>query len=167
MYKTERLIIRPTTVEDAPFILELLNSPKWLKYIGNRNLKTVEDAQHYIETKMIPQYKNLGFSNNTVIRKSDGAKIGTCGLYNREGIDGVDIGFAFLPEYEQQGYAFEASNKIKDTAFNELDLNTISAITLPENTSSRKLLEKLGLSMVGPIKIPGDDEELLLYRIDK
>lgn len=167
MYETERLIIRPTNLEDAAFIFELLNSPKWLKYIGDRNLTSVADARKYIETKMLPQYKKMGFSNNTVIRKSDGAKIGTCGLYDREGLEGVDIGFAFLPAYEKQGYAFEAASKIMAVAIEELKLKTISGITLEENTASRKLLEKLGLTCIDCIYLPGDPEELLLYQLKK
>lgn len=81
-FKTERLIIRPTSIDDAAFINELLNSPKWKQYIGDRNINSVGDASAYIINKMLPQLEKLGYSNNTVIRKSDGKKIGTCGLYN-------------------------------------------------------------------------------------
>ena len=162
-YETERLLIRPTAVEDAPFILELLNTPKWLQYIGDRNLNTVADADAYIKTKMIPQFKRVGFSNNTVIRKADGVKIGTCGLYDREGLEGVDIGFAFLPAYEKQGYGFEAASKIKDIAITELGITHLSGITTKDNTASHRLLEKLGLTLSGTVNLPNDDEELLLF----
>ena len=164
-FETERLIIRPTNIEDAPFIFELLNSPKWLKNIGNRNIKTVDDAKAYIENKMVPQLEKLGYSNNTVIRKSDGVKLGTCGLYNREGLDGVDIGFAFLPQYEKMGYAFESTNKIKEVAKTEFGIEEISAITLPENIDSQKLLKKLGLTFQKLIRLPNDPEELMLFHI--
>ena len=92
-FETDRLYLRPTTVVDASFIMELLNTPKWIKYIGDRNIKSVADAALYIENKMLPQLEELGYSNYTVIRKSDLQKIGSCGLYNRKGIDGIDIGF--------------------------------------------------------------------------
>lgn len=166
-FETERLIIRPTSESDADFIFELLNTPKWLQFIGDRNIKTVENAKAYIVEKMIPQLERLGFSNNTVIRKQDMQKIGTCGLYDREGIEGIDIGFAFLPEYEQKGYAFEAANRLKQAAFEEFGHNMMSGITLKENTSSQKLLEKLGLSFVETISLANDPEELLLYRIER
>jgi RimJ/RimL family protein N-acetyltransferase len=164
-YETERLLIRPTNIEDAEFIFELLNSPKWLKHIGDRKIKTVQDAKVYIETKMLPQFKSLGFSNNTVIRKTDNLKIGTCGLYNRIGLEGVDIGFAFLPAYEKQGYAFEAANKIKQVAIDELGLTEISGISTKDNIASHKLLEKLGLTLQGTINLPNDEEELLLFKL--
>ena len=166
-YETERLIIRPTTVEDAAFVYEVMNTEGWLKYIGDRGIKTIEDAAEYIKIKMRPQQERLGYSNNTVIRKSDGAKMGSCGLYDREGLEGVDIGFAFLPEYGGQGYAFEAANKIKELAFGPFDLSIISGITIEANMPSRKLLEKLGLQFIKKFYLPNDPEELMFYQIRK
>ena len=89
--------------KEIKFILELFNTPKWLKYIGERNMKTTENAEKYIETKMLPQLKKLGYSNYTLIKKEDNIKFGTCGLYDREGLDGIDIGFALFPEHEKKG----------------------------------------------------------------
>ena len=114
---------------------------------------------------MTPQFERLGYSNYTLMRKSDSSKLGTCGLYDREGLDGIDIGFALLPEYEGMGYAFEAASKLKDIAVNELGLKSMRAITTKENFSSQKLIEKLGLHLEGTTKIPGDDDELLLYSL--
>ena len=165
--ETDRLIIRPTNIEDASFIFELLNSPKWLKYIGDRNIQTIKEAADYIKLKMLPQLKRLGYSNNTIIRKKDHIKIGSCGLYDRDGIDGVDIGFAFLPEYERNGFGFEAADKIKNVAFSEFGIKVISAITTKNNVSSQKLLEKIGLEFTGTTKLPNDNEELLIYKIEK
>jgi RimJ/RimL family protein N-acetyltransferase len=166
-FETERLIIKPTLEEDAEFIFQLLNMPKWTKYIGERNVKTVEQAEHYILEKMKPQLLRLGFGNYTLIRKTDNVKMGTCGLYDREGLEGLDIGFAFLPAYERKGYAFEASEKLKNVAFSEFGINRISAITTKDNFASQRLLEKLGLKKIGTTKVANDDEELLLYRIEK
>ena len=165
IYKTERLYLRPTGIEDAAFIFELFNTPKWLRYIGNRNLTCVKDAEDYIVKRMLPQLERLGFSNNTVIRKVDGAKIGTCGLYDREGVEGLDIGFAFLPQYEKQGYAFEAAGRILKMAKEDLDVHNIAGITAKENTASQNLLEKLGLDFEDAIHLPGEKEEILLYRM--
>lgn len=166
-FETERLIIRPTIENDAEFIFELLNTPKWIRYIGDRNIKTVECAKEYIKEKMIPQLEKLGYSNYTLIRKEDNIKIGTCGLYDREGLEGIDIGFAFLPKYEKKGFAFEASKRIKDAAFDEFEIEMISAITTKDNISSQKLLKRLGLKLMGTTKLPHDEEELLVYKIEK
>lgn len=168
MYKTfdtKRLHLRPTVPEDASFIYELLNSPKWLQYIGDRNVKTIKAAKEYIEVKMMPQLKRLGFGNYTVIRKFDGVKIGSCGLYDREGLKGVDIGFAFLPSYEGQGYGFEAANQIMQAAIHEFDLKEIKGITSKENIASQKLLKKIGLSFDKMITLPDDNEEIMLFRL--
>jgi ribosomal-protein-alanine N-acetyltransferase len=166
-YETERLFLKPTQVEDAAFILELLNTPKWIQFIGDRKVRTLEDAKNYIKNRMLPQLKRLGYSNYTVIRKEDNRKVGTCGLYDREGLEGVDIGFAFLPQFEGKGYAFEASDKVKNLAFNDFGIEEISAITVKENLSSQKLLKKLGLTFVKFTKIPNDDEELMLFKLKK
>ncbi len=165
-FETERLLLKPMSKEDAPFLLELFNSPKWIKYIGDRNVHTIEEAATYIKLKMTPQLKKLGFSNYTVIRKTDNAKVGSCGLYDREGLEGIDLGFAFLPQYEKMGYAFESANKLKDLAFNQFNLKHISAITTHENQDSQKLLEKLGLKYIKTINIQDDDDdEVLLYEL--
>lgn len=161
--ETERLHIRPVELADAAFILELMNMPKWIQNIGDRNVHSIEDAQNYMKEKMFPQYERLGYGNFTVIRKSDQAKIGTCGLYDREGLDGIDIGFAFLPDYEKQGYAFESSKCIFDAAIHQLGIKKIQGITIRENIASQKLLIKLGLKEEGVVNLPNDDVELLLY----
>lgn len=166
-FETERLLLKPTSVNDAEFILELLNTPKWLQHIGDRKVKSVEDARVYIKTKMLTQLKRLGYSNYTVIKIEDGEKLGTCGLYDRDGLEGIDIGFAFLPQHEKKGYAFEAANAIKNAAFKDFGIKTISAVTTTHNFASQKLLEKLGLKCIGKTKLPDDEEELLLYKIEK
>jgi len=164
-FETERLILKASSTADAEFVLELCNTPKWLKYIGDRNIKTVEDAEAYITSKMHPQQKSHGYSNYTVIRKSDNAKMGSCGLYDRDGIEGIEIGFAFLPDFEKKGYAFESASKLLNFALNDLKITEISAVTTKDNISSQKLLEKLGLKLEGPVNLPEDDEELLLFKL--
>ena len=158
-------MLKPTIEEDAPLILALLNSPKWLQYIGDRNVHSEADAGLYIRTKMTPQLERLGYSNYTVIRKLDGEKMGVCGLYDREGLEGIDIGFAFMPEYEQKGYAFEAANEIKRAALEVFGINRICAITTRGNTASQKLLEKLGLTFSKTVQLPNDKEELMYYEL--
>lgn len=162
---TERLILKPTIEEDAEFIFELLNTPKWLKFIGDRNVNSSIDAAEYIKTRMLPQLERLGYGNYTVVRTSDNIKIGTCGLFDREGLEGIDIGFAFLPGYEGQGYGFESANKLKEVAFEEFGIKEMNAITSKENINCQKLLEKLGLKLKGTTILPNEKEELLLYSI--
>ncbi|WP_019668858.1 GNAT family N-acetyltransferase [Eudoraea adriatica] len=166
-FETERVRIKPTSEGDSEFIYRLMNSPKFIQYIGDREINSVISAKDYIKTKMLPQLQRLGYSNYTIFQKTDNTKIGTCGLYDREGLEGIDIGFAFLPEYEGQGFAYEAANRLKKAAFEEFEIEEIKAITSKKNISSQRLLEKLGLKMVDVIILPNDDEELLLYKIQK
>ncbi|PWJ42606.1 GNAT family N-acetyltransferase [Sediminitomix flava] len=167
IFETERLFLRPANEEDATFYLELMNSPKYIEFIGDRNVRSVSDAIDYIREKIYPQYERLGYSAYTVIRKSDGKKIGTCGLYDRIGIEGIDIGFGFLPQFEKQGYAFEAASKLKEVAFEAFGITTISGITTKENFASQKLLERLGLKQIGTQILPTETEELLLYSLKR
>lgn len=164
-FKTERLIIKPTSEQDTELIYELMNSPKFIKYVGDRKIGSIEDAEKYIQVKMLPQLKNLGYSNYTIVRKSDNQKIGTCGLYDREGLEGIDIGFGLLPEYEGYGYAYESVKRLKKAAFEDFDITEINAIATKNNTSSHKLLEKLGMKLTGTTILPNDDEELLLFNV--
>ena len=166
-FQTERLLIRPTLEPDAELIYQLMNTPKFIKYVGDRAIDSIGAAENYIRTKMLPQLQLLGYSNYTLILKSDGQKIGTCGLYNREAIDGIDIGFALLPQFESLGYAYEASLRLLNAAFEEFDINEIKGITTKDNYASQRLLEKLGLKLNGTTELPNDDEELLLYKIVK
>jgi len=165
-YQTERLLLQATSIDDASFILALVNTPKWIKYIGERNVHTEADAKNYIQEKILPQMARLGFGNYTMIRKSDGAKLGTCGLYDRDGLEGIDIGFALLPDYEKMGYAFEAAQKVKSLAFDTFGIKTMVGITSKKNLASQKLLLKLGLQLAGTTILPNDTEELFLYRLN-
>jgi ribosomal-protein-alanine N-acetyltransferase len=162
-FETERLLLKPAGVEDASFVFELLNSPKWKQYIGDRNVNSLEEAEAYIKNRMLPQFERLGYGNYIVVRKSDNIKVGSCGLYDRDGLQGIDIGFAFLPEYEGKGYAYEATATILDAGIHIFKIEKVNAITLPSNLSSQKLLEKLGLKYIKLIRIANDDEKLMYY----
>lgn len=166
VFETERLILKPTSEDDADFFFELQNSPTWIKYIGDRNIKTIEDARKFIITKIIPQLETIGYSNYTIIKKSDNSKIGSCGLvHNREGLGGVvDIGFAFLPNYHKKGYAYEAANKVKNIAFDEFGIKELYAITTKGNFPSQKLLERLELNLSEILTLPNEDKESLVYK---
>lgn len=164
-FDTERLRLIPTSIDDADFLLVLLNSPKWLKYIGDRKVETIEDAITYIQNRMNPQLERLGFGNYTVSLKSNNQKIGICGLYDRKGLEGLDIGFAFLPEFEKKGYAFESAYKLLEVAVEKFKIKEISAITTEDNSESQKLLVKLGLQFEKKFFLEGDSEELMLFKL--
>jgi len=163
IFETERLLVKPTTIAEAPFMLQLLNSEGWLKNIGDRKVYTEEDATAYIETKLRPQIERLGYGNFTVFHKQSKLPIGTCGLYDRDGLEGIDIGFAFLPEYFGKGYGYESAQKLFEIATGILVIKPINAITTKENKASQKLLEKLGFMFIKTITLPNDNEELLFY----
>lgn len=140
-----------------------MNTPKWIQFIGERNVKTVEAAANYIKEKAFPQLEKHGHTNNVVIRKADNVKIGTCGLYHRDDREDPDIGFAFLPDYIGKGYAYEASHRIMIAAKQDFGLTELSGYTLENNMASRKLLERLGFNLKGIGTLPNNDEELLHY----
>ena len=162
-YETDRLILKPAEVQDADFFLELYNMPSFIQYIGDRNLRTKEDAENYITSRFIPQIEKLGFGNNVVILKEDNTKIGAVGIFEREGLDVLDIGFSFLEKYEGKGYAYESANKLKEVAAGDFGVHKISAITTKDNFSSQKLIERLGLKFQKMVTIPEDVVELMYY----
>jgi RimJ/RimL family protein N-acetyltransferase len=145
------------------FFLELYNMPSFIQYIGDRNLRTKEDAENYITSRFIPQIEKLGFGNYVVILKEDNTKIGAVGIFEREGLDVLDIGFSFLEKYEGKGYAYESANKLKEVAATDFGVNKISAITTKDNFSSQKLIERLGLKFQKMVTIPEDVVELMYY----
>lgn len=163
VYETERLILKPTGIEDGEFIYTLLNSAGWLKYIGDRNVHSVDEAIEYIKNRMLPQYKKMGYGNFTLILKSNQSKIGTCGIYSRPGMKDVDIGFSMLPHYMKKGYGYEAAEKMMWLAQNIFGIEKITAITTKANIPSQNLIKKLGMKYVKDVKIEGDKEILMQF----
>ena len=162
-FETERLIISEITLDDAPFIVKLYNDEDYLHFIGDKKVRTIEDAEKNIEEKFIAIYKKQKYGYYLVSLKSDNTPIGTSGLMKRDGLDYVDIGFAYLKEFRGKGYAYEATKKILDFGLNELDLRPIAAITTIKNISSSNLLERMGFKHEKNIFIPNDPEELRLF----
>lgn len=161
--ETNRLTLRHVHTDDAPFILRLLNEPSWLQNIGDRHVRTLQDAESYIEYSFVAMYTRHGFGMFLVELNETQASIGLCGLIKREGLDDVDLGFAFLPEYWGKGYAFEAASPMLSYGKTAHDLSRLVAITLPTNSSSMNLLTKLGFQLEGTICLPNDTETLNLY----
>jgi len=164
--ESERIFLRPFTLEDSGFILELLNTEGWIRYIGDRNVKTIKQAENYLLNGPLKSYEANGFGLSLAELKADRTPLGMCGLLKRDYLDHVDIGFAFLPEYTGRGYAYEIVKEIIRYGLQELQLEKILAITVPENYSSIKLLEKLGFSFEKNFISRDTNEELCLYSID-
>ncbi|MFF2177990.1 GNAT family N-acetyltransferase [Lysinibacillus sp. NPDC058147] len=165
IFETERLILRLQTTDDADFILELVNDPSWLQFIGDRGVRTVEDACEYI-VNALRMYEQFGFCFYLVERKEDQIPLGLCGLNKRVSLEDVDIGYAFLPRYWGKGYAYEAASATLAYGIDKLGLNRIVAITTQDNHASAKLLEKIGLEFERLVQFSNDAEELRLFSFD-
>ena len=161
--ETERLKLRQLEIDDTEFIVELVNTPGWLKFIGDRNIKTTEDAIRYLQNGPMKSYQENGFGLWLVELKEDTKPIGMCGLLKRDWLEHPDIGFAFLPEFSGMGYAFEMALATVNYAKNKLELATLSAITVPSNEKSIQLLEKISFVFVKTVSDP-NNTELLLYK---
>ncbi len=162
--ETDRLILRWLSPDkDAEFILQLLNEPSWLKFIGDKGVRTIDDARSNILHGPVDMYSRLGFGLYLVELKKEHSSIGICGLIKRDSLPDVDIGFAFLPNYWRQGYAYEAASAVMAYSENVLGLNRIVAITSPDNVNSMRLLEKLGLRFEEMLKLGNDAHEVRLF----
>jgi [ribosomal protein S5]-alanine N-acetyltransferase len=149
---TDRLLIEPLTITDTSFILELVNTEGWLRFIGDRNVRSEADAETYIQR--ILQNQNICY---WVVKLKDGIeKIGVISYIKRDYLEHKDIGFAFLPQFFNKGYAYEATSGILERVLREDKLTHILATTIPENTSSIRLLEKMGLSFEKEIQVEKD-----------
>jgi [ribosomal protein S5]-alanine N-acetyltransferase len=160
--ETDRLVLRWLAVEDADFILALVNDPAWLRFIGDKGVHTLADARNYLLSGPIAMYRRFGFGLNLVSRKPDGASIGICGLIKRDSLEDVDIGFAFLPTYRVQGYAREAAAATIAHGTRTFGLQRIVAIATPENAASIKLLNNIGFNFEKLIKMSGSEADTAL-----
>jgi ribosomal-protein-alanine N-acetyltransferase len=142
--ETERLFLRKFNLNDAVFILELLNTPLWLKFIGDKGVKTIEDAENYLKNGSIKSYEEKGFGFYLVEEKTYGLALGMCGFIKREELENPDLGFAFLPEYVGKGYGYEAAKACLKFGKEVLCFTKMAAIVNPENQASNGLLLKLG-----------------------
>ena len=163
VFETERLVLRRLDDDDAPFILLLLNDPDFLRHIGDKGVRTLEDARHYIHTGPGAMYARFGHGLYLAELKDGGAPIGMCGLLKRDTLDDVDIGFAFLPQYRARGYAREAAAATLVHARTALGLKRVVAITSPDNAASGRLLESIGLRFERMLRLTDRDSEVRLF----
>jgi len=164
--ETERLTLRHFNTDDAPFILSLVNEPSFLRHIGDKKVRTLEDARQYILNGPVATYERHGFGLYQVELKDTHTAVGMCGLLKRAELPQPDIGFAFLPDFWNKGFAFEAAAAVLTDARERLKLNRILAIVNPDNDSSIKLLEKLGLKYERNVMLAADRDEVKLFATD-
>ena len=160
--RTDRLTIRHIAPADAAFIHELLTDADFLSNIGDRGVRTLEDAQRVIPERFEAAYAACGFGMFLVERTADGEKLGMAGLVDRDGLDAIDIGYAFLPSARGRGYAYEAARAVLDWATAK-GIAPIVAIVSPGNARSVTVLEKLGFVADRPVRLPGADHDVMLY----
>lgn len=161
--ETERLILRQVTVEDSEFMLELLNDPSWLRFIGDRGVRTLDAARDYILKTLVAMYERLGFGLYLTELKGEGVPVGICGLIKRDSLEDVDIGFAFLPKFRGKGYAYESALAVMAYGKRTFGLNRLVAITSPDNYGSARLLEKLGFKFERMVRLSDDNAEVSLF----
>ena len=161
--ETERLLLRRLTIDDAPFVLRLVNEPSWLRYIGDRGVKTIEDARNYLLKGPLAMYARLGFGLYLSILREGDVPIGLCGLIKRDTLPDVDIGFAYLPEFRGRGYAREAAQAVLEHAKGRLGLDHVVAITSPDNGDSIKLLASIGFTFDQTLSLVAGDPAVNLY----
>ena len=164
--ETERLTLCEFSTDDAPFVVELMNDESYLRFIGDRGIKTVDDARNYLLNGPIKSYQQFGFGLFLVKLKESDIPVGTCGLIKRPELDDVDVGYAFLAEFRGKGYATEAGRAVIDYARTGAGLKRVVAITVPDNYASIKVVEKLGLSFEKTIIWPDSDEEINLFSVE-
>ena len=162
---TERLELRWLTLADAPMMLAIWNDPAFVRFVGDRGVRTLEQARETLQAGPLQLYADHGHGPFRVTRRKDGADLGICGLFRRDGLDEPDIGFAILPEFCGRGYGFEASVAVLDHARDALKLSCVTAIVSPENSASIGLLEKLGMHYDRAVRMPGEDHDVSLYRL--
>jgi len=164
--ETERLVLREFVPEDAPFVLELLHDPGWLRFIGDRGVDSLESARTYIENVPRTSYRAHGFGLMAVEKRDDGEPVGMCGLVQRDGLDHADLGFALLARHAGRGYALEAAAATLADARDRLRLARVLAITTPDNERSQRLLEQLGMRFERMVRLSTGGDPLRLYALD-
>ena len=164
---TENLTIRQFDLTDDKFILQLLNDKSFLQFIGDKGVRTLEDARNYLSNGPMASYAAHGFGLFLVAEKASGNSIGMCGLLRRDDHEHPDIGFAFLPEYRSLGYAYESAAAVMEFGHVQLEIDTIIAFVKPGNDRSIRLLERLGLCFIGEVSFEGDSAPAILYSSSK
>ena len=165
MLNTKRLTIRRLSLNDADLMLAILTDAAFKRYVGDRGVNDLDAAKQYLQDNVLSSYRRDGFGMFRVARRSNDQAIGICGLVNREQLPGIDIGFAFLPEYCGAGFGYESAQAVLDYARIDLALPNVLAIVSPDNQPSIALLKKLGFVYQRMHSLSPDDETAL-YQLD-
>ncbi|MCE9678881.1 GNAT family N-acetyltransferase [Shewanella sp. AS1] len=163
--QTQRLIVRRFTLTDGDFIVRLLNDSAFIRYIGDKGVRTPDDAINYLQTGPLASYRQHGFGLSLVQLKESATPIGMCGLLKRNELQFPDLGFAFLPAFCGQGYAHEAAAEVLRAGVADHKLERVQAVTLPDNLSSNRLLVKLGFDLIGSAHLYGSQNNLYEYTV--
>ncbi|BDM64230.1 alanine acetyltransferase [Shewanella sp. NFH-SH190041] len=163
--ETERLVVRHFELKDAPFIIELLNQDAFIRYIADKQVRTLNDALRYLTQGPMLSYREQGFGLNLLLTQGSMTPIGMCGLLKRPELTCPDIGYALLSDYWGQGYGEEAARAVLAHGFSSLGLPAIQGVTLPENQRSNQLLQKLGFNLVEQISLYGKMNNL--YQLER
>lgn len=159
--QTERLLIKEVSLNHAPFYFELFSDPDFIKNINDKNLKSVEETEVFLENTMIPNLCKNGLGFFTVFEKLTHTPIGVASLLKRDQLDALDVGYAFLPKGRGKGYATEATRAVMDYAHTSLQQSKIIAFTMPKNEASKKVLRNLGFTYVGVKRVYENTEDCL------
>jgi RimJ/RimL family protein N-acetyltransferase len=163
---TARLTLHWMTVDDAPFMLGLLNEPSFHEFIGDRGVRTIDDARQYLLNGTIASYGYNGFGLYLAREREFGTPVGICGLVQRAGLDDADLGFALLPTFWGRGYALEAAEAVLQHARHDLGLLRLVAIVSPSNVRSMHVLERVGFRYERSVQLAGDADPVQLFRRD-
>jgi len=161
--ETERLLLRRISVDDAAFMLELLNEPSFVRFIGDRGVQTIDDARDYVLKGPVASYETFGFGLYLTVPKEDGVPIGICGLVKRDSLPDVDVGFAFLPRFWGKGYASESAAAVIAYGRRAFGLPRVAGVVRPDNLGSIRVLETLGLTFERMVRLSEDGPESKLF----
>lgn len=160
---TARLYLPRLTLDDAPLMLAIWNDPDFVRYVGDRGIRTLADTRTTLQQGVLRLYSDHGYGPYAMVLRGTGKSIGICGLFKRDSLDDPDIGFAILPDYRGLGYVFEAAQSVVAYARDQLSVPRVAAIVAPENAASVSLIRKLGLEFERMHRLPGDADDVALY----
>lgn len=160
---TQRLQLRRLTLDDAGLMLSIWNDPAFIRFVGDRGIRTIDEACAALEEGAFRLYAEHGFGPYRMSLKSNGSAVGICGLFRRDGLADTDIGFSTLPQFCGNGYGFEAARAVVEHARVDARLTRLTALVSPQNIASVHLIEKLGMMFEKMVRIPGDTVDVRLY----
>jgi RimJ/RimL family protein N-acetyltransferase len=164
--ETERLQLRWLTEDDADLMLAIWNDPDFVRFVGDRGVRTLDEARDALRNGILQLYRDFGFGPYRLALSGSDEAMGICGLFKRDNLEYPDIGYGLLPAYCGSGYAFEAAQAVAEHAREHMKVAMLYAIVSAENTRSVHLLEKLGMVAGGPIRMPGEDADVILFSVD-